>query len=887
MAAYVQIPTLMSSSHRRRARNVVLVVAALLIAGWLIPPFFHAGRYRKALRSSLESRLGRPVKLGAVSLRLLPHPGFSIQNVLIEEDPRFGSEPLARVDEMECDLGWRNIWGSRPNCWRIVLSHPVLNAVRDASGEWNLESFVHPGGAHPNAARETRRLPPRPLDIEVDHGRINFTVDSLKKPFALDGVEAHVQFSPAAGLVQFRVQATPVRTDVTMQPPGPFVFAGEWKPAPGLNGPFQAHLTTQGALISGWFPLLLKWDPGIYGVVNASLRMTGSIHRIHTTGTVDISQLHLLDSLPPSSPMPMSITMDTEWDRDRRVVQIQNVSATISSSRLRMTGEVDRSKRQTSLDVAVTIRQARLQDLVALANRLAKHPTNIGVSGSVNGDVAIRGPWSQRQYSGEVTVRSLDLRSHGVEAAAPEATLMLAGDVARLEPTHVRFNGGIEGSVQGRVALPGGSGSAAPGASVRFADYEGVLTVPRAPLASCVRLARLLRPGRFRDVDARGWASGVIRLTGRAWPFSHPSVEAEGDLSSARLLIAGLTEPVLISRFHATLKHGTIYAFPVSATVGQTTFTGWLRHSRTPGAPWTFDTRTRELDLDQASLWFSALGYRRPMPILDLIPGLRSLAMRVVAGRNVFAAVNAQGRFECPTLKFHALTFKNVRAGVTIAGRTARISNAGFDAARGNGRASAEVDFKQSPASIAAKFEIAGMRLSRFATRLPPALSGIRGVISAVGHVTTRGLTRPEMAAHLAGTMEVQLRNVSLGAFDPLAAIGRAASLRDFAVPREEAPTLLPPLRAMLRITHSSIRLAPLRALIGDAPVDLSGAFDFNGHVDLAVRADLRGTTRRWQSGGGQPARGAPPCCLARLRLTGSLRHLAVTPVTETALSKH
>lgn len=875
----------MSSSRRRRARNVVLVVAAVLIAGWLIPPFFHAGRYRKVLRSSLESRLGRPVKLGAISLRLLPHPGFSIQNVLIEEDPRFGSEPLARVDEMECDLGWRNIWSSRPNCWRIVLSHPVLNAVRNSSGEWNLESFVHRGSAGPTTAGGSSRLPPRPLDVEVANGRINFTVDSLKKPFALDGVEAHIQFNPAADFVQFRIRATPVRTDVAMQPPGPFVFAGEWRPSPGLNGPFNARLTTQGALISGWFPLLVKWDPGIYGVVNASLRMNGSIHHVHTTGELAISQLHLLDSLPPSSPMPVSITMDADWDRDRGVLQFQNVSAVISSSRLSMSGEVDHTKGQTRVNAAVTIRRAKLEDLVALANRLARHPTSLGISGRVNGVVIISGPWNERRYAGEVAIGALDLRGHGVEAASPEATLLLAGDTARLEPAHVRIDGRIDGEVQGRVTLPRGSG-AMPGASGRPPGYEIVLSVPRAPLASCVRVARLLRPGRYRDIDATGWASGGVRLTGRAWPFSRPDIEAQGDLSSARLLVAGLTEPVVIRRFHASLKHGTLYAFPVSATVGQTIFTGWLRRSRAPGASWTFDARTSQLDLDQASLWFSALGYRRPMPILDLIPGLRSLAQRVIARRNVFAIVNAQGRFECPTLNFHTLTFKDVKAGVAIAGRTVRISNASFQAASGKGDASAEVDFKQSPARIAAKFEIAGLRLSHFSARVPPALRGIRGVVSAVGRVTTRGLTRPEMAAHLAGTVELQVRDLSLGAFDPLAAIGRAASLRDFAATRAYAPTLLPPITAMVRINRSSVRLVPLHVLIGDAPVNLAGAFDFKGHVDLAVRADLRARVRRSMNRGEQPMGDAPPCCLVRLRLTGPLRHLAVTPITETALSK-
>ncbi len=94
----------MSPRFRRQARRVAIALAFLMVAGWLLPLFFSAERYRRRLEAGLERALHRPVKFGAIAFRLLPRPGFSIENAVLGEDPAFGSEPLARVDRIECDL---------------------------------------------------------------------------------------------------------------------------------------------------------------------------------------------------------------------------------------------------------------------------------------------------------------------------------------------------------------------------------------------------------------------------------------------------------------------------------------------------------------------------------------------------------------------------------------------------------------------------------------------------------------------------------------------------------------------------------------------------------------------------------------------------------------
>jgi AsmA protein len=132
----------MDPRHRRYTRIGFVAFALLTLTVWQVPAFLSAERYRRRLEAGLEHLLQRPVTFSSGSLRLLPRPGFSLENVVVREDPAFGSEPFARIDRMECDLRWHSLWRSRLEFVRLRLERPSLNLVRDAQGEWNVENLL-------------------------------------------------------------------------------------------------------------------------------------------------------------------------------------------------------------------------------------------------------------------------------------------------------------------------------------------------------------------------------------------------------------------------------------------------------------------------------------------------------------------------------------------------------------------------------------------------------------------------------------------------------------------------------------------------------------------------------------------------------------------------
>ncbi|MGH9354134.1 MAG: AsmA family protein [Terriglobia bacterium] len=881
----------MRPPRRLHVRKALLILACLLLAGWLIPPFFHAGRYRKILQTTLESKLGRPVQLGVITLRLLPHPGFSIQNVVVEEDPHFGSEPFARVDSVECDLRWRSLLGSRMDCSRIILDHPVFNVVRGPEGRWNVEGIFHRESASPKPALAiTHGNSAAPFDFEARDAHVNFTLNGAKKPFALDGVRARFQFDPSQDSVQFSLQGTPVRTDMALlQPPGQVIVTGVWKPAAGPTGALRARLTTYNSLLYAWIPMIVHRDPGIYGLVSADILFEGSAASLKISGQMELAQLHRWESSPPSSPLPVNLSFSGLWNRAQDLVQIQRADAAFAGSRLHLTGVITQLSQTPSLNLVLAVDRSRLGDLIAVGNNLTKHPTRLAVSGRVDGLLTLQGPWNARRYGGSLAVQFLKLSDHHVEISSRQAEIHIDEQGAHLLPTRFTMSAGIEGVAKGSLfpAFPGSRSLSAsmgarhthrPARAPSLPQYGIVLTLTKAPLHGVIQMARLWGLPGLRNLDATGTGDASMRLSGGAWPFTRPRVEAQGHLDSARLLVAGLTEPIHITRFHFEIENGAFVAMPVSAGIGATTFSGWLKRGPARGDPWQFNAKAPRLSLEQASLWFTAIGYQPPAPILDLIPGLRSLEARRLARRDLFATLNAKGTLECPNVTFHSLMLRDFHAGVTLSGRVARLSAATFRVASGKGSGSATVSFKQAPAGIDGEFKLTGLRLQRFASKLPAALSGVRGLLSASGHFTTRGLTRQEMAAHLEAKAAVEVKNAVLVKFDPLEATAKTASLGVLA-PLRGAETI-PSLSMNLIVKNRSVNLIPTRIPLSGAVLAVDGKYSFSGFATFLIHVDLTHVNRRWISD-------APPGPsqrrVATLELAGRLRNLTVAPAAETA----
>ncbi|MGD1103016.1 MAG: AsmA family protein [Terriglobia bacterium] len=853
----------MPSRNRRHARNFTIALLLLGLAAWIVPSYFSAERYRRRLQAGLEQALHRPVRFGALSFRLLPRPGFSIENAEVDEDPDFGSEPFARVDHIDCDLRWHSLWRSRMDFAHLHLDHPSFNIVLNSRGEWNVgKLLLQSGVTAPLGAGGKTLVAAEQLDLEVDDARINFQVGPNKKPFALTDVQARLQVNPAERRVQFQITASPVRSDLTIPTPGPVEANGTWTPGGDLRGPIDARLRARGALLYDWIPVVTGDNPQVYGVMDSDVRLTGSLPDLTVEGETHLTQLHRWEELPPSDPMPWTVRFRARLVRGRERLLVESLEAFFADSHLHLSGAVDNLPSAPQLDLVMSLERSRLEDVLAVVRRLWPNASSWNLKGRIDAMLAIQGPWKERRYGGFVGARQVSLETPSGSYPLSEIAVRINNHGAILEPVHITLAPRVTLSALGTIDRTN-----------QGPRYEVLLAAKGLPLHDAVSFGRGLGLHAFQGLDATGSATASIHLAGAAWPLARPVLTARAEMRAVRLLIPGLTEPLNLPRASLQINGDQITADPVVAVLGTSVFNAKLVHHGARINPWKFDLQANSLSLEQGALWFDALGLRRPLPLLERLPGLASFAARREAASQILGSLNAEGQFATPALSYRGVTLKDFQGTFELAGRTIRMKTAKFRADGGRGEAEGAVDFTLSPPLLSARASLAGVSVQSLTARLPGPVRDLRGSVNASGNFQTRGLAREDLAENLTGQMELRVRDISFGDFDPLETLAQQAHWGKLEPAR--GPVTVPPATLKMEICDRRFILKTTVLDLGGASLQFNGTYAWAGALNLNVRADLRRLRRRWVLHEDDPQ---PPARLAEVRLGGPIDHLVVNP---------
>ena len=854
--------------RHQRARGVLIALALTLLAGWVLPSFLSAEGYRHGLEAGLERTLRRPVTFRAIHFRLLPRPGLEIENAVVREDPDFGSEPFARVDKIQCDLRWRSFWHSRLEFSELHLQRASFNFVRNERGNWNVEDFLLKSGIAAPAGNSTASVGASGLAPAVgfDDVRVNFKIGADKKSFALTELKGSVSVEPARRALQFNLAGKPVRADLSLPTPGVVELEGDWSPGHNLEGPLRAEIRIHRGLLYDWIPLVTGQNPEIYGVLDADLSLNGSVHLLKVEGEGSLSQIHRWEQIPPSNSLNCKLYLRAQVDRRQGHAQIDSLDASFADSRLHLSGSLDQLRTSPSLDLVVAVERSQMENLLALGHRLLGRSSPFGISGRVDGLVTIQGPWSGKRYGGFLSVQGARLTTPQGNFPVSELAVRIENGEARLAPATLTLAPRVELAAKGSLGPTAGA-----------LRYELDLSAQSVPLRDLVSLGRTMRLAVAQGLDAQGSATGTFRLAGSAWPPTRPLVTGRAEVRDARLLVAGLTEPLRIPHARIQLNDDQIVAYPVLATIGKSSFALRIAHRGERKEPWEFEVRANNLSLEQGALWFDALGLQRPRPLLERLPGLRSFAARRAAASDLFASLNARGSFASSTVTYRALTLKDFRTRVEIAGRVIHLPSATFRAGEARGHGEVELHFASGPVQIRGDVEVAHGSLRAFAPFLPDALRGVRGAFSGAAQFSTRALTPQEMSANLGGQAQVRLEGVSLGEFDPMEALVRNAKAG--ALERLRGETSFRLASAKLEVRDRRVTLKDCSLDLSGAKIVLNGTYDLNGALDLNVRADLRRLRRPWTSD--DPAQSSAPEFVS-LHLSGPIDKLATVQETPT-----
>jgi AsmA protein len=276
-------PDIRSTPLYRRFVLVYLVLLALLLLA-LLPSLINVNRYKRRIVTSISTALGRPVHLDSVSLNLLPLPGFTLQNFVVEEDPRFGSEPVIRANTVQATLRVSSLWRGKVEFSTISLTDPSLNLVHTPDGHWNVENLLLQA-AHISAAPTAQARPgptPRFPYIEASNARLNLKDGLEKLPVALTDADLAL-WLPSPDQWRLRLSGHPARTDASAPDTnstdsGTLQLEGTFGRAPVFSQiPLDLDAAWKSAPLGATSLILLGRDAGLRGTLDLSASIHGTL----------------------------------------------------------------------------------------------------------------------------------------------------------------------------------------------------------------------------------------------------------------------------------------------------------------------------------------------------------------------------------------------------------------------------------------------------------------------------------------------------------------------------------------------------------------------------------------------------------------------------------
>ena len=385
----------------------IAVVVLLLI---VTPPLVNANRYRGKIAESMSKSLGRPVHMDAVTMHLLPVPGFTLQNLVVSEDPAFGAEPTIRANTVEASLRVSSLWHHPVEFSSVRFIDPSVNLVRNAQGRWNLSDVLLQASRVPSAPTDQRHAGPTPRFpyIEATNGRVNVKLGAEKLPFSLTEADFAL-WLPSPQQWRVRLVAHPARTDTNITDPGKLRLEGELRRAETVAAvPVTFTASWHDTPLGEATRILAGDDWGWRGAMNLDASLTGTLGDAHLTSKLTLGGLRRAEFFP-AQPLDLQIHCSSRFAV--HPATLSEFSCTLPDDApepLTLAAETVHLQRLASTDAtlkgtSIPVRWA----LLWAALFSPRVPTDLHPAGMLDVDVSHRGlPLATRpSLPGEVTGR--------------------------------------------------------------------------------------------------------------------------------------------------------------------------------------------------------------------------------------------------------------------------------------------------------------------------------------------------------------------------------------------------------------------------------------------------------------------------------------------------
>ena len=618
----------------KRAAKWLSIAAAVLLAAGIAAPYLSVNQFAPRIRAALESALGRKVELGAVHFSLFAGPGFSLDNVVIHENPAIGIEPLAYVGSLEAVPRLTSFFGGHLEFASIRLDDASINIAKTGGpsepGRWNFEALL---------SRSVIRAIP---ELHVRSGRINFKFGDTKSVFYLTNTDLDIA-PPSRGSSSWNVEFTgePARTDKPAHGFGEFIARGRWTPA--AAGRLELDVRLEKAAISEIVSLLHGYDAGVHGTVAARMHLAGPLDDIRVSGNMDIEGVHRWDRMPPYG-QSWLLRVAGRLNVPAQIVEMESTTAGGETLPLAVRFRCSDYLSQPHWGVFLNWNRFPAGPVLDLARHMgADLPPKLDVTGSLDGVLG---------YSGQGSLQG-ELDFHGASIAIPDsppvrseqARLIFDGGHARLVPTLVRTAQDESAQLEADYNWKEQSLDLTISTdSMRLESLRAQAALAAIPWLDQVSSGSFKGQLRYQILPQPPAAHSLNAQPLSASAGGEPALPKTGwtgaiDLQDAQLPLPGLAEPVIVASATAHIDGAHVALDHILAQAGTVTLQGEYRYEPQMARPHRLRLRIPEADAAELErLLMPALRHSRGLIARALSLGRVSLP-EWLADRHVDAAV--------------------------------------------------------------------------------------------------------------------------------------------------------------------------------------------------------------------------------------------------------
>ena len=739
----------------RSKRVKVTVAAAVVLVLFMVRP--GVGRLRTRIVQSISLALGRPVEVAAVNLRLLPQPGFDLENFVVHDDPAFSAEPVLRASEVTASLRVSSLLRGRLEIARLSLTEPSLNLVRNQAGHWNVESLLertaHTAVAPTSKARGESR-PGFPY-IEADDGRINFKIRQEKKPYALTGADFSL-WQDSENSWGMRLRAQPVRTDFNLSDTGTLRVEGTWQRAATLREtPLQFGVLWDDGQLGQLTKLASGTDKGWRGSVQVSATLTGTPADLAVKASGSLQGFRRYDILSGSN-FPLTARCSGTYSSVDRTLSDLSCKTPVGNGAITLAGRIAGSESSPTYDLALALDQVPLQSMAALASHVKKDiPEDLAVSGKVDGDFHFLRAITPRRITlawkgkGEAIDLRLGSRRNRTGlvldriafAVSPARAGRHANAAPRVEIGPVKLDLGKPGP----ATLTGWFSDAG-----YHVQVQGTAQLQR--LLALARTVGLPTPQPAAD----GAAKVDLQIEGGWSAFATPRAVGTVQLRGIRAAVRGLNEPLEIASANLLLSQHEVQVSKILVSFAGSTWRGSMAWPR-PCLPFTecpigFDLHTDKLATDD-------LG-RAMRPVPGKRPWYRIFSSSPEPGIPFLAALHAAGTLHAGRVVIHKVTATQVSAAVLLEKGKLRLSDVNGNLFGGTHSGEWRADFTVRPPQYNGTGTFDGITLGALAQAMHD--GWVTGTAGATYRLSATGWNASEMLASANATVDISATDGTL-----------------------------------------------------------------------------------------------------------------------------